>query len=295
MGQMRPKKNSTSNEPKINLEDEIISSENHQDNFDQFENDNSTTDNNGEIAPITPEPQPKPIIDERVYADVEVESRIDYTLPYKQRRTKWGMLLFLGAEMFYPSEYSSVIMTGENGKFRQFSNSKMMTLGSVELGAKYNTLLGSFGLLGGFAGGQISNPDLGLTSFNISIYKVGFNFAMDNVFIEPYVVPYVQGGVHVIDYKETSVVANIESEEGQTTDPIYHFRAGLLFQLNWLEKKIDPNTHYNGLVSSGLENTFIDVFYSYYAQPLTVAEAAEQDGDPDFESSEYGVGLKMEF
>ena len=299
---MRPNKTTQPIHAEKDLEEEIISSENHQDNFDQFENDSSDSNNVETFKPDSvanddTEKQEKQnpvetVIDEREYMQVEVESRTDMTLPYKQRRSKWGFLFFAGMEKFYPAYYKSLIL---NQDFKDFSGSEMITLGSVELGAKYNTRIGSFSLMGGYSAGSISNPDLGLTDLNVAIYKTSINYAMDNLFQEPYVVPYVQTGVHLIKYLETSVAGSVESEESNLTDPIYHFRTGLLFQLNWLEKKIDPNTHYDGLMSSGLENTFIDVFYSYYASPLTVSEAVGQDGDPDFESSEYGVGLKLEF
>jgi hypothetical protein len=107
---------------------------------------------------------------------------------------------------------------------------------------------------------------------------------------EPFVVPYGQIGIHSIDWTEKGLV----NEESFTTDLNFHYKVGLSFQLNWIEKSIDPSSQEDS-VRSGLENTFIDVFYTSYAQPSQVAEVNGAEGEADLQSSQIGAGLKLEF
>jgi hypothetical protein len=220
-----------------------------------------------------------------------VERMKDPTLPYKQRRNPWGVLFSVNYEQFTPENYYSLIL---NQDYKTFSGDKSIPLIGAEFGVKYNFSMGSLSALVGYSQGTIDNTAAGLDKITASITKAGVNFALDNLMDEPYVVPYGQIGIHSIDWSENSVVSNVTTEESFSTDWNFHYKVGLSFQLNWIEKSIDPSSQEDSL-RSGLENTYIDMFYTSYAQPSQVAEVNGAEGEADLQSSQIGAGLKLEF
>lgn len=219
--------------------------------------------------------------------EVIVERAEDFTLPYSERRGRWGIIFSVNYENYYPSEFFSVI---QNDKY-QFFLDKNIPLAGAEIGLKYNFSLGSLALLAGYAQGSVDDMAGGIEDITVSITKAALNLSLDNIFSEPYVVPFVQVGVHTIDWSETGTTL----EERFTSEPNYHYKAGFSFQLNWIEKAIDSNSPGESLRSSGLENTYLDVFYTSYAQPAKIADTVGAEGEGDLQSAQYGVGLKLEF
>ncbi|MFN3455013.1 MAG: hypothetical protein ACK41T_08650 [Pseudobdellovibrio sp.] len=221
--------------------------------------------------------------------EIIVESRQDLTAPYKERRSNFGLLFSLNYEKFYPEEHASAI---QNKPFKQISDGQELGLVGAELGLKYNFILGSIAGVIGYAKGNFSNEAQNLEGIEASIMKAGINLTLDNLMSEPWVAPYAQAGVHQIDWTESSYSGSDLYEETLKSKPNFHYKVGLLFQLNWIEKFIDPMTSVDGLRSSGLENTFIDVFYTQYA---AYADSEDSDEQVNLSSSAMGVGLKLEF
>lgn len=225
--------------------------------------------------------------------EVIVEKPFDISLPYRERRSQFGILFSANYESFVPSDYTSLI---QNKKFQDFTGDRSIPVIGAELGVKYNFVLGSVTALLGYGKGNFESPKNNINEMSVEIIKAGVNFTLDNLMSEPWVAPYGQVNVHRFGWKETSINASNQIlEEAFTTDPNISYKAGLLFQLNWLENLIDPNTHANGLRSSGLENTFLDVFYTMYSAPNEIADVNGATGEANLESSAFGVGLKLEF
>ena len=224
--------------------------------------------------------------------EVIVESNQDINLPYRKRRSKLGAIFSANYEKYEPNDYKSLIL---DKYFDEVSGGDSIPLMGAEIGVKYNFALGSVAGIFGYSKGETSNKGQNLNSISVSVIKADINFTMDNLMSEPYVAPYVQGGIHQISWDEESVSAGNIQNESFVTDPNFHLKTGVLVQLNWIENWIDPSTTHEGLRSSGLQNTFLDIFYSYYMQPSQVAEAAGEEGEADVSSSGLGIGLKMEF
>lgn len=224
--------------------------------------------------------------------EIIVERMKDNTAPYKERRSQFGILFAVNYEKFNPSNYYSII---QNQNYHQLLGDTAIPIVGAEFGVKYNFSLGSVTALVGYGQGTLSNEELGIDNITASITKAGVNLALDNMLSEPYIVPFVQVGVHSIDWSESGTVVNVSQEENFTTDYNFHYKVGFSFQLNWIEKSIDPSSQEDALRSSGLENTFIDLFYTSYSQPAEIAEVAGTEGEADISSSEIGVGLKLEF
>jgi hypothetical protein len=222
---------------------------------------------------------------------ITVERMKDPTLPYKQRRNPWGVLFSINYEQFSPTNYQSLVL---NQNYETMTDNKSIPLIGAEFGVKYNFSLGSISALVGYSTGKIDTPTASVDQISASITKVDLNMALDNLFDEPYVVPYAQVGLHSIDWTEKSLVGAVINEESFITKWNVHYKAGLSFQLNWIEKSIDASSQEDS-VRSGLENTYLDVFYSSYAQPSQVANVNGAEGEADLQSSEIGAGLKLEF
>ncbi len=220
-----------------------------------------------------------------------VERMKDLTLPYKLRRNPWGILFSINYEKFYPENYTSLILQKD---YKTISGDKEIPMTGAEFGVKYNFALGAISALIGYSRGEVSNSSTGLNQINISITKADLNFALDNLMDEPFVVPYAQVGIHTVNWTEKSTVGANSNDESFSTDYNLHYKVGLSFQLNWIEKSIDPTSQEES-IRSGLENTFIDVFYTSYAQPAQVASANNAQGEADLQSNEIGAGLKLEF
>lgn len=220
-----------------------------------------------------------------------VERMKDPTLPYKQRRNPWGVMFAVNYEQFSPDEYYSLIL---NKDYKTISGDKSIPLIGAEFGVKYNFSMGSISALVGYSQGSIDNTAAGLDKITTSITKADLNLALDNILDEPYIVPFGQIGVHSIDWSEKSMVGAVRNEESFSTDWNFHYKVGLSFQLNWIERSIDVSSQEDS-VRSGLENTYLDVFYTSYAQPSQVAEFNGAEGEADLQSSQFGAGLKLEF
>lgn len=212
--------------------------------------------------------------------------------PYVKRRTAIGLLFGVQMENYRPLEYKSLLL---NKNFKDFSGGGTVPLMTGEFGLKYNFSMGSVAALASYGMGKYSNEVAGLNNFSLTVTKLSANFTLDAIMSEPYVAPYIQGGMHKFQVTEESTSGTTIGSESPETSWNMDYRAGVLIQLNWIEKSIDPNSHVEGLRSSGLENTYLDIFYASYAQPSEIAQEEGQSGEPDLASSHIGFGLKMEF
>lgn len=232
--------------------------------------------------------------------DVILEQQTDLTESYKKRRGRHGVLFSIDYEKYFPVDYFSQYRDKYIEEF--LGDKESIDLIGVELGYKLNFKLGSLAILGNYAQGSKSKSDFsdGTTTrernLSISRYGLSANFALDNIMEEPWIVPYGQVGIHQFQVIEDDLAQDQAKET--TTQFAFNYRFGFLFQLNWIEKAIDPNTQLDGLRSSGLQNTFIDLYAMTHTASSETYDPADpnSEGDPDMSTGmEFGVGLKMEF
>lgn len=228
--------------------------------------------------------------DDEVGGNVKLETSEDYTQSYKQRRSTHGMLVGLSKEDFYPIDYQSLF---GDVFVEDIIGSDTIDLVNFDIGYKYNVSVGSASFLFSYASGSISDAISGRT---LSVNKQGLsaNVALDAILEEPWAVPYLQVGVHQFNISEETSSAS----ESASTSMAFNYRYGLLFQLDWLEHFMDPSARADRLRSSGLENTYIDVYYADYmpSGSSTDPEVLGSEGEPNLLSSgEMGIGLKLEF
>ncbi|WP_148285004.1 hypothetical protein [Pseudobdellovibrio exovorus] len=224
--------------------------------------------------------------------NVILERPRDLSKNYRERRGPHGFIFGLGAERFYPTSYRSIL---EDAYFDDIVGSTRVNLYNVTIGYKYNFSAGSIGLMGNYAYGSIegavANVDRKVT---ISRVGIGVNYAMDALFDEPWIVPFIQGGVHQFSVSE----ADAAQSASATASMAMNYRAGLMFQLDWLENMFDDSARAQRLTSSGLQNTFIEIYFSEHLASSRAIDPADpsNEGDPNmYSTGEIGLGLKVEF
>lgn len=221
---------------------------------------------------------------------VILETPEDFSLNYKTRRTTHGLSFSVFSENFYPIDYQSQFA---DGYIENIIGDGTIQLTGIEMGYKYNISLGSISALYSYSQGAIAGTTDGY-ELSLTRHAISANVTLDAVFDEPYVAPYFQAGMHQFYVDEVRPAESISA----TASMAFNFRYGLLFQLDWLESTIDKGAKIERLQSSGLENTYIDI---YFANHMASSSAQDplvlgSEGDPNLSSSdEMGIGLKLEF
>jgi len=217
---------------------------------------------------------------------VEIVYPSERLAPYRERRGNWGAVFGIQVDQIFPDKYRSRI---DDVNYETLFGSSPINLIQGQVGAKYNFSLGSVGanlLLGAgeVQDGRIGNEYGTDDDANLQLTKIGAsaNFIMDALFDEPYIAPYIEGQIFKMAWLESS--QNTDSIAG-TTEISSAFTVGVLIQLNWL----DPASAFTAQETSGLQNTYLDVFVSQY-------NSSGADTDPNFETAtNYGGGLRFEF
>lgn len=219
---------------------------------------------------------------------IEVVYPADRLVPYRERRSTWGATFAIQNEQMYPSNFISQY---DGFTYEKMFGQSPINITQGQVGVKYNFGAGALtaGLL--FGAGSVYDtiiryeytPVQDIDS-ELELTKMGasFSYMLDTLFAEPYIVPYIEGQIVRFDWQESTV--GLEAKSG-TTDFSTVFTVGALVQLNWL----DPASSLEAQKSSGLENTYLDVFASQY-------QASSGTGDPNFETDfNFGAGLRFEF
>jgi hypothetical protein len=208
-------------------------------------------------------------------------SAIYVMVPYKIRRPAWGGSFGINYVMMTPSKYASDFASPALIDFETLYGDG----GLIELSYahKFNFVLGSIGFEGGYGFYSNSADDTSFGELDLSLQqaRVGIRYVVDAIAYEPVVAPYLGAGAYVTFYKES---LGADSFNGQT-DPALYYYAGLLFQLNWIDKGAAVEAYTEG----GIENTFFFIEGRQYMASSTAQ-------DPDF-STDISVsgGLNLEF
>lgn len=205
---------------------------------------------------------------------------IYYLVPYRYRRDKWSHTVSVGYSSFDPINYEPNFVTAN---FDEVYNAAAdLPLMELQYSMKRNMVIGSIGLEIG-AGFYKNSADSDLVASDLQVIpvRVGLNLSLDNLYYEPYVVPYGFVGAYTIFYDES-----VEgSSFGGNTQAAAYFGGGLAFQLNWLDRESARISY----LDSGVENTFIYV----EARQFFASQAA---ADPDFSTAfNWGAGVRLEF
>lgn len=215
---------------------------------------------------------------------VEIENRVDILKPYKLRRQTTATTFSLHKTSLNPEKFSSALDAAD---YKTLNGSSKVDLTTISLGWKYNLSTISFGasLNHGFADATFKNS--AERSLALRSYGLGFNFNVDGLFEEPWVVPFVEAEFAKLTLRETATTFTSDATYANASV----ITIGALIQLNWL----DDGTALAALNSIGLENTFLRVGLQ---QASLNAGKLDSSGDvaPDLTSSNSAqVGMLLEF
>lgn len=224
--------------------------------------------------------------------NVEVELRKKYS-NYRERRETHGFLFNLNAENLYFPDYMSII---DGQLYESMFGQDDVTLVQFQLGYKFNFFLGSLTAGGGFGQGTLIDDRLQVSDnfvereLTIQKKSIHAQWMLDSILREPFFVPYVGFSMWQLSLSESGVSA-LPEDGGQILDINLDsgngtaLTVGFLVQLNWIE----PDSSRIGYMAQGLENTYLDVFWTQY-------QNTDNELDPSFENDfNFGVGLRLEF
>jgi hypothetical protein len=213
---------------------------------------------------------------------VEVRTNESIYYPYKQRQNQWGFSFSLGAENV---SYPGLISQFDEESFEFLYGTSGVPMLSLELGPKYNMSWGSLALLAGYGLLDITDDRSGANDeLTIQRYSATAIFYLDNIWSEPYFVPYVGGGIWMADYSEIRG-AYPDEVSNTSTDLGYHYKVGALIGLDWIE----PESVLKSRRETGMKAMFVNV----YASSTFMSES---EPDPDLENElDLGASLVFEF
>jgi opacity protein-like surface antigen len=211
---------------------------------------------------------------------VEIRTNDDLFQSYIQRRERHGWTLGFGAENYFPNQFTS-----EDGlTYEEMFGRADIPMYYFDLGYKFNLGPGSLGVTGSLAAGEISDQKSSqLRKMSVQRRAAKATISLDGIMTEPYLVPYVTAAAYQLLIDESAPTAGL-SFSGQTKWAMMT-QAGLLFQLDWIEKYTFDNSQERGVI----QNTFLDFSVAQH-------NASASSEDPDTSSrTNFAVGLKVEF
>ena len=218
---------------------------------------------------------------------VDVEPFKDYE-SYRQRRTTHGFMFNLNAENLYFQDYISIV---DQKLYEELFGQEDLTLAQVQVDYKLNFFLGSLLIGVGFGQGTLVDdrfvdPTTKLNQervLTIAKRSARLQLLFDSLLKEPYFVPYV--GINYWQFGITEENKTLNTKNSYDTGTGTSMTVGFLVQLNWM----DAQTAKLAYMGEGLENTYLDVFWTQY-------QNTDNELDPIFENDfNFGVGLRLEF
>ena len=252
----------------------------------------SVIENSEEPLAMSEEIENKVADDEPNDGTIEVIYAPEIQAPYLERQSSSGITAGLSFAEFYPDKFRSEI---DNSSYDEIFQSYPMEMIKLDLGLKYNTGVGSFGVgasigyaeVDGQLRDQNGNRLGGTRDLNVIKYALTGSYTLDTLFDEPYVAPYLGGEIFTLNWEEKdlkNVDPNKTSKSGSTSFAL-GVTAGILIQLNW----IDPDSSLAAQKASGLNNTFLDLYVNQF-------NTSNNEKDKNFETAmNLGGGIKLEF
>ena len=261
------------------------------------------------------------VIDELSYEEMIENQRnnsASWLPPYKERRKQWGFDFSFKYSFFKPINYKSFFYEDQDqsNDFDDLYSSSNIGYISVLGAFRFNHPIGaiSLGVGVGYYGNEGSND------LELSLIPVVAELALtlDAIMNEPYFAPYGAIGIayiYIIEEQESvgTLPPTDPTDPGNTlpTDPstasnlerrgqfALYYDAGLLLQLDWLEKGADLAMQTN----SGIENAYIKVGVMSFFSNLDVLnpeETESSDGvlvtNRDLTSNlAFHIGFQIEF
>ncbi len=209
-------------------------------------------------------------------------------IPYRDRRPRWGSTASIGFSNYEPTHYDPNFTSATYG---QTYSQPTVPLLELQVTVKRNLSFGSVG--GEIAIGQYQNghsdPNVTHSTLSLTPWRIGAVYAFDNYSGEPYVVPYVSGGLYSMIYKE---VLNDSANGGATGNSLNgssqvapYFNFGGMFTLDWIDRRAARGAYKD----SGIESSYL------FLEGRTYVKSSNAR-DHDFSNPlSLGGGVRVEF
>lgn len=205
----------------------------------------------------------------KIEDDSKIFSQEDFSLiSYKERRSEFTHMISLSYSTYNPHKYTVdgrefVDFYGNVTPF--FESDFEIPLISFLYSLKWNSFIGSLSLDLG-AGFYLNQSNIDDSKIYILPGKVGLTWAWDNIFSEPYIVPYLSTGTMSFLYREvlpenSDQRNDLHDQTGQQNESFQgmsfniYMSGGIRFQLDWLDGDGDKSSYFE----RGIENSFISV------------------------------------
>lgn len=210
---------------------------------------------------------------------VEVQLGENVFTSYKERRITHGAYVGIDYEGLDLKNYISTL---DGYSYTDLFGTDPISLVRLNIDYKYNTEIGALAFGIDLGKGSITNDLIGeKRTLDITKYGFGFKIVADMFMNEPYAAPYFGINLWQMTISEESPAESFSA----TTQLGYNYSLGVLLQLDWLDMETAKNTTFNW----GLENTFLDVYVTQYAQTTA-------PDDPNTETDFlFGGGVRLEF
>jgi hypothetical protein len=202
-------------------------------------------------------------------------------VPYKERRPKWGTTFSVGYSSYEPIYYEPDFVTMDPEELYSSPDTPLI---EIKFAVKRNA---PFGSIGGELGVGIymNNSDVDETiiesSLEIIPVTLGGVLTFDTIGREPFVAPFLAGGLYTMIYKEETDSRTLNGN----TQVAPFMSAGVNFLLDWLDRKAARTAFHD----SGVQASYLYASVSKYFE----SSAAK---DKDFSNdANFAVGLRVEF
>lgn len=203
---------------------------------------------------------------------------------YLKRRSENGLMFGIKMENYFPENYISRI---DGYTFEDMFSKTDLTLMTFDIGYKRNLSIGSVYLALVYGTTMQTLEDSRINdekrTFDAKMFGAKFNYIMDALMDEPYVAPYVGASVVGFSLEESAKTQGQSADTAAKTS--IGWTVGALLQLNWIESDMSREAW----LSTGMENTYIDVFLTSYQN------SAAADEVDTYSRFNWGVGLTIEF
>jgi len=201
-------------------------------------------------------------------------------ISYRERRNTWGALVSVGYSNYSPEDYDPDFVVNQN--YGDFYGELDQPMIEGRVSAKFNISI--FSLSADLTIGHLQNNGKFGSTLSLTPVQAGGTLALDGIFGEPYLVPYISAGLYSVFYRETLASQKVE---GRTT-PAPYYATGLRLQLDW----IDQSASDQSLMDYGLENTFVFAEGRHFAPSGDLVPDVSSSDDTPYM---INAGLCVEF
>lgn len=207
------------------------------------------------------------------------EAPLDRLASYKERRMSTGGYFSIAYSQFRPLDYNPSFAIQDFDTLYGGDGTQMIELSFLY---KINFALGSIGVGLGVGYQKLESDTFFADSYlSIAPMRLEGIFSFDNLFDNPWIVPYGVAGVYTVYYREEQAASAFSG----TTDAAPYFGGGAAFRIDGFM----PEESFNAYRENFQENSFVYLEVRKWIESANIS-------DPNFATDfQFGGGVRFEF